>query len=363
MKKQSMLSLTMALALAAGTLCVPAQAAPVVKRDTGFGISYVSYSHYDKAAKAQNNMVTGVSTRYECEAYTATLDEMEQKLAEARKKGIETGTPDTLVIKATSTSDAESKIADALYYVPDTIQVQFSSKSDADGFYARYSDWQQGTAGIDLWIQAIDTQDADPLVLKQTGSTVTCTLTYADGWLANADLMDGLRVYEDEAWSEALSDWAETYLAPIKASGSSESEMAAEVAHVLKSTTEYDHATSTYERGSDDFVTIHSMYGPITDGRGVCDGYSYTFHFAAAYLGLPCFEVYGDNHAWNKVKVDGAWYVMDMANIVDSVWMTRNYVLVSDKMALTPYSFLDWTSTLYPCDANHADRDALAAMI
>lgn len=340
---------TLLCALLASTMCVPVHAAPEVIQDADFGISYVSHSRYDEETKTQRNLITGAATLYEGNDYSATLSSMEQKLTAAVAGGYEVGAPRTIVI------DSDEQIAQALKYVPDNIQIRFDTRAEAEAFCDQYAE------NIDLWISAIETWDDSPLVVSLDGTKVTCSMTYSEGWLACADTIDGLRVFENEELSEALDKWAETYLDPI--SELDDGEQAAMIVHVLKSMTEYDHNTRTYENGSDDFLTIHSIYGPIVDGRGVCDGYSYTFHFAAAYLEIPCFEVYGSSHAWNKVQVDGGWYVVDVANAVNSVWLTANYFLIPDKYASDPYGFMLWTSSLYPANETHPDRNALASLI
>lgn len=340
---------TLLCALLASTMCVPVHAAPEVIQDADFGISYVSHSRYDEETKTRRNLITGAATRYEGYEYSTTLSGMAKKLKAAVAGGYEVGAPRTIVI------DSDEQIAQALKYVPDNIQIRFDTRAEAEAFCDQYAE------NIDLWISAIETWDDSPLVVSRDGTKVTCSMTYSEGWLACADTIDGLRVFDNEELSAALDKWSETYLDPI--SELDDGEQVAMIVHTLKSTTEYDHDTRTYVNGSDDFLTIHSIYGPIVDGRGVCDGYSYTFHFAAAYLEIPCFEVYGSSHAWNKVHVDGAWYVVDVANAVDSVWLTANYFLISDKYAADPYGFMLWTSSLYPANEIHQDRNALASLI
>ena len=350
MNMKSFTSAALAVVLSVSVMSVPAMAAPQVRSNSDIGISYVKHTG--------SNAVTGQSTLYHGQAYTATLEQMAAKLAQ----GGEVARPKTVTIQAASLADAEQQIAQALQYAPEHIAIEFTQQADADAFYSRYRDWEHGTQDIDLWVGAIQTEDASPLTVTKSGKTVDCALVYAEGWLAYVDTQ-GLRVFKDEDWSDALADWAKTYLDPIKAQGLSEAEQFAEIARILKATTDYDHKSPTYTKGSDDFLTVHSMYGPITDGRGVCDGYSYTVQFAASYLGLKAFEVYGPGHAWNKVCVDGEWYVLDMANIDNDVWMARNWFLISDQLACELDDDADWFRTLYPCDEIHPQRDALAARL
>ena len=72
---------------------------------------------------------------------------------------------------------------------------------------------------------------------------------------------------------------------------------------------------------------------------------------------------YRMSHIWNKVCVDGEWYVLDMANIDNDVWMARNWFLISDQLACELDDDADWFRTLYPCDEIHPQRDALAARL
>ena len=68
----------------------------------------------------------------------------------------------------------------------------------------------------------------------------------------------------------------------------------------------------------------HYLTGAYLNRALVCDGYSHMFMYFMYRLGIPCIEVTGSlqssknaknfntDHSWNKVKVDGAWYNMDI---------------------------------------------------
>ena len=55
------------------------------------------------------------------------------------------------------------------------------------------------------------------------------------------------------------------------------------------------------------------------DTMAVCDGISKTYSLLCNMLGIDCIRVVGQagvdenkgGHAWNKVKVDGQWYIVD----------------------------------------------------
>ena len=85
-----------------------------------------------------------------------------------------------------------------------------------------------------------------------------------------------------------------------------------------------------------DLADAHDAIGFIRDGKIVCDGYAYTYQWLLDYLGIDCIVVYGDStlrgkpegHAWNKVKLDGKWYNVDVCWADTSDGMS--YFLKSD---------------------------------
>lgn len=68
---------------------------------------------------------------------------------------------------------------------------------------------------------------------------------------------------------------------------------------------------TTYGTGS----SCHDAAGPLLYGRGVCDGYAKALDLLCYLSGIDCTRVTGwanGAHAWNKVKVDGSWYNVDV---------------------------------------------------
>lgn len=58
------------------------------------------------------------------------------------------------------------------------------------------------------------------------------------------------------------------------------------------------------------------LEGVFVDGRAVCDGITKAFTLMARIEGIECIRVSGQmggtGHAWNKVKIDGIWYAVDV---------------------------------------------------
>ncbi len=75
---------------------------------------------------------------------------------------------------------------------------------------------------------------------------------------------------------------------------------------------------TSYGFTSDD--ACYGVEGPILYGVSVCQGYSETFQAFMDVLGVECEKIVGqaDNgsssggHAWNRVKLNGTWYNIDV---------------------------------------------------
>lgn len=66
---------------------------------------------------------------------------------------------------------------------------------------------------------------------------------------------------------------------------------------------------------------VHMVSYTLSNGIAVCDGYAKTFYFLCKMNGIECIMVTGtatnssgktESHAWNKVKINGKWYAVDI---------------------------------------------------
>ncbi len=69
----------------------------------------------------------------------------------------------------------------------------------------------------------------------------------------------------------------------------------------------------------EEFYNSFNAYGILIDGVGVCASYSAAFKLLCDEAGLDCIVVTGYlegtySHAWNKVKIDGEWQIIDVTN-------------------------------------------------
>lgn len=98
--------------------------------------------------------------------------------------------------------------------------------------------------------------------------------------------------------------------------------------------------------------TSYYLEGVLEDGLAVCDGFSKTFSLLCNMEGIDAVRIAGSTtnglHAWNKVKLDNKWYVVDLTwsalktekttfeagsyayNFNAKEFLSYNYFLVSD---------------------------------
>ena len=83
---------------------------------------------------------------------------------------------------------------------------------------------------------------------------------------------------------------------------------------------------------------IFTAYGCLVNHRTVCAGYAKAFQMIMNKLGIPCTYVSGfagENHAWNRVTIDGNGYYIDLT------WDDK----VFDKKQVIDYSYFNFTTS------------------
>ena len=88
------------------------------------------------------------------------------------------------------------------------------------------------------------------------------------------------------------------------------------------------------------FYDGYYLEGVVNNQKGVCSGMAKLFLCLCALEGIPCEYVVGNSisnnigHAWNKVMIDGAWYIVDVTNghavYGDKYYLSHAYFLLSD---------------------------------
>ena len=87
---------------------------------------------------------------------------------------------------------------------------------------------------------------------------------------------------------------------------------------------------------------VYTAYGALIEGKAVCAGYSKAFQHIAHKAGLETIYVSGianngggyESHAWNKVKLDGDWYNIDVTwddPVSSKPMLNYDYFLKADR--------------------------------
>lgn len=129
----------------------------------------------------------------------------------------------------------------------------------------------------------------------------------------------------------------------------------------LCDTIDYDEEAA--KRSTDQtalFSDSMTPYGALINHKGVCLGYAGAFQLLAKEMGLDSIVVTGtlngnQNHAWNKVKIDGSWCVVDVTSNDEED--LNNFILnVTDEMA----EYMLKEDNRYLCDESIGQYEAVA---
>lgn len=127
------------------------------------------------------------------------------------------------------------------------------------------------------------------------------------------------------AKQEAVREKVDEVVRTIISDGMSDLEKETAINEYLCQNAAYDNAAldnaeqNSYMYVDEDFYDSFTAYGILMNGTGVCAGYSAAFKLLADAAGIDSIVVTGylDGslpHAWNKVQIDGEWYIVDSTN-------------------------------------------------
>lgn len=98
--------------------------------------------------------------------------------------------------------------------------------------------------------------------------------------------------------------------------------------------------TTVYDKVRADDANInsgylsHNAYGVLISGKGICGGYSDAMAIFLNRLNLNNYKVSSSNHVWNYVKLNNAWYHLDLTwddpivNTGENI-LTHNFFLIN----------------------------------
>ena len=254
--------------------------------------------------------------------------------------------PDSISLTADSYQDAARQIRKALQYLPYKISLQFTEQCPQEDIklfathYAKY--YGEPSSQI---ISAVNRSYVSPYYLyAYSGGRFNLWFRfYSDAYMASADALDWLRVYEDASYSAALRDFEAQYLSPLKANVSGYDRIV-DAHDLLCSLAAYDY-DAYYNNNRPE---AHKLLGFMENGQIECDGYVKALQWMLCYLGIDSYEVIGNEesglHAWSKVLLDGIWYNVDAC--WDDGVSSHEYFMKSDSyFEQHQHSFSDGFST------------------
>lgn len=95
---------------------------------------------------------------------------------------------------------------------------------------------------------------------------------------------------------------------------------------------EYLHRTVSYV--DDGSIEEGNLVGPLLLQRGVCEGISKLFAVLCHRVGIPCILVFGENHMWNMVNINGVSAHVDATWGIGQSPCNYSYFNISDKEIL-----------------------------
>lgn len=150
------------------------------------------------------------------------------------------------------------------------------------------------------------------------------------GYRTNLDSTAVKVVYDDTAEinaakQEEIKEKTLQIISLIIRPGMTELEKELAINQYLCDTCEYDNAAldnaeqHNFRYVDSEFNDSFTAYGALINGRCVCAGYAGAFKILADAAGLECVVVTGTlegnlSHAWNKVRIDGEWEILDVTN-------------------------------------------------
>ena len=233
--------------------------------------------------------------------------------------------PQKMILRVSSFDDAETQILSAMQFAPSRIEVLFPvdvPSTEIQRFAAKYDSADGNYDAFSSLISYLDSEFGGYYAFSKRSERayVLYFSSYAPAYLTWLDMSDWLRCFEDEAYSRRIQDFVETKIISLAPKNTSDYTKVRLAQELICEQATYDWAEydAIKWKNTNVHLAAHSISGFLNNGIIVCDGYAKTLQWVLRCLDVDCFVVYGvtknnnDNHAWNKVKIDGKWYNIDI---------------------------------------------------
>lgn len=295
----------------------------------------------------ENSSLKGefVVTTYDKDAYSKAL--------KAQKKKMEQGYEQLETTKYTYQSD-KTVAANAVHSdtTPEVSDKVFN-RSEVETFIAK--NMIAGTNVIDftayeeeIYDEDIDLYDVIEEVINQN-PIIMQTLNYEVNYDENTIYVQYIYGYETrKAKQQQLRDIVKQEITQIVTPEMSTVEKIYAINDYICNQSVYDEAagdiiTTTGKMGAA-YYESNTAYGIFFNHTAVCEGYATAFDLLSREAGLETIMVTGHmnsnldvRHAWNRVNVDGQWYVVDVTTN-DGDFARNSVLLLPDEIADNLYT-------------------------
>ena len=113
----------------------------------------------------------------------------------------------------------------------------------------------------------------------------------------------------------------------------------------------HDYVINNTEYDKDNLTNSRSAYDLLINGKAICSGYSDIMSIYLNTLGIQNYKITSENHVWNLVNLNGAWYHLDLT-WDDPVASDGNQYLLDNFFMISTDELLKLDSTEHNFDRN-----------
>lgn len=295
----------------------------VLMQDTKAGteeVKQVSYFLIDYTIKGTALKNTMSVSKFQNETLEQDLKEIEERQKQLENKTGDISTDITIGEQQDSSEQAENENT--------VTEMKYTANSAFSEYLAIQLSNHKEQIDISSWEEHYDTDkitDAffeaeyqNPLILGIESIHIS-----KDGGQISVTYEDDKETYAKKQ-QEITAKLLEVTASIIK-DGMSELEKEFAINQYLCDTITYDQEAlenakaNNMKRTDAQYQDSFTAYGALLNGKCVCAGYAGAFRLLAEKAGLESIVVTGNldgtlAHAWNKVKIDGKWQVLDVTN-------------------------------------------------
>lgn len=247
------------------------------------------------------------------------------------KEPVQTTFPTCIRLTPLTAAEAESQIQEAIRYLPCSIEIMTEHLTQYEAYSLYYSylrdafDLEKNYYVQEKWYAPyLDSYSSiSPSVRFICGNTeprITLYVQFNNAWKLACDLDDAFCYFENDTLTNQANSFYQRYVAGTKG----EKEIILKAKDAIVKNARYAKAEQIVNGESIYSTASHTLLGFFQNNEIVCDGYAELFQYLMIRAEIPCVTVLGSaqsvgkayegsaNHAWNKVKLDGAWYNMDV---------------------------------------------------